>query len=374
MVNIFANFMPNYVVKSTDFKYLDNFKKLSKELDAEFYFPKSNIWGLKENIYAVINKILRIARLNYKISYKYPKETLGKEFNPAIYDIVYSQAYCPKNTYGVPVYLESGFWLPGQNSRFSEQAKDKFENFTVPYFREILQYPCVINLKSNQEIENARKYFPEYKNRFVNLPFLLPNLKSITSEECKRKHLSCRTINILFVGGEAKRKGLPELLAAYMEFCEENPSIITKFHIVSGFNDGKIEIPVSENIIVHGALPFEDTQRLMQDCQIFAMVSKRESYGWVYLESLSKGCVTIVRDYYPQKEFIDYGKCGLSADPYNKESIKDAIKTACTMTNDERYQMGLRAISKFNECFHIDVVVPRYKYMFNNINSLLNGH
>lgn len=367
MLRIYINHLPYYVVKSTDFAYINNLVSLKDKLGVDFFLPKSLMWGFKENIYAIINKLLRITKFNYKISYKYPKEILGSEFKPDDFDLVYSQAYCPVNTGGVPVFLESGLWKPGQNRAYNTEDEVHFNTFTVPYFKEILQRPCIINLKSDREIENAKELFPEYSDRFVNLPFLLPNLKAISEAQCIEKQLKSDKIKILFVGGEANRKGLPYLLKAYQNLREQNPGLAVELHIVSGFTDGEITIPNDDTIICHGRLPFDKTQKLMEESQIFAMVSNRESYGWVYLEAMSKGCVVIARDYFPQKEFLNNGEIGFLAKPENISSITDALLKAVSLTHEQRSEIALNGLRKFKSDFEISAVLPRYRDLFKSM-------
>ena len=192
MIRIFVNQLPFYFIRSTDKNYVKNFRMIQSDLGVTFFYPKDYFWGWKENLYAVINKIFSILRLKCHIKYKYPKEYVGREFDSQKFDLVYSQAYLPKNINHLPVFLETTFWIPGQNYPSSKEKMEEFENKTVPYMKEVLANKCLINLKSECEINNAIKYFPQYKNKFVSLPFLLPELRSLAKEDVVK---SLRTPN-----------------------------------------------------------------------------------------------------------------------------------------------------------------------------------
>lgn len=370
MIRIFVNQLPFYFIRSTDKDYVKNFRMIQSDLGVTFFYPKDYFWGWKENLYAVINKIFSILRLKCHIKYKYPKEYVGREFDSQKFDLVYSQAYLPKNINHLPVFLETTFWIPGQNYPSSKEKMEEFENKTVPYMKEVLANKCLINLKSECEINNAIKYFPQYKNKFVSLPFLLPELRSLAKEDVVKKHEKDAILKLLFVGAQSKRKGLPALLQAYCLLKDENPALKVELHIVSGYTDGKVDIPQGYDIIEHGKLPSSETQKLFQQCHILAMISRRESYGLVYIEAMANGCIVIARDYYPQKEIIENGKLGFLAYPDDIFSIKTALEKACMMKRTDRIVMVLAALDKFNDCYLYRNVVFKYMRVFQKLFTL----
>ena len=367
MIRIFVNQLPFYVIRSTDIDYVKSLQSVSAELGASFFYPQNFMWGWKENICAVINKMFSIFGVPYKISYRYPKEYLGKKFNPKIFDIVYSQGIMPIDIGDVPVFLETTFWIPGQNYPSTPQNEIVFKKKTVPYMAQILKRKCIINLKSECEINNVSKYFPGHEDNLVSLPFLLPNLKSVSEESIKQKHEDDQVLRILFVGGQANRKGLPSLIKAYCQIKEKKRELKVELHIVSGYTDGKIKIPGGYNIIEHGKLSHDQTQLLFQKCHIFAMVSARESYGLVYIEAMANGCVVIARDYYPQREILDNGTLGFFATPNDPESIEAQLEKVCSLSRGERLEYANMALKKFNQVYSFNVVAPKYRSVFQKL-------
>lgn len=361
MIKVFVNQLPFYVIRSTDIDYVKEFQKMENELGATFYYPNNPFWGWKENVYAIFNKVLSLCKIKIRIPYKYPKEYLGKIFHKENFDMVYSQGIIPKDIGDVPVFLDTTFWIPGQNYTSTQENETFFKEFTLPYMGEVLQRNCIINLKSDCEINNVLKYFPQFKEKLVSLPFLLPKVKPISIELLKKKHEQDDVLKFLFVGGQAIRKGLPSLLEAYRQFCEENRGITTEFHIVSGYTDGKVEMPQGYNIIEHGKLSHNETQLLFRQCHVFVMVSQRESYGLVYIEAMANGCVIIARDYYPQKEILDTGDIGFFAIPNNVASIKVAIREVFQLNRIDRITMAEKSLKKFREVYSFEVVKSKYK-------------
>ena len=64
----------------------------------------------------------------------------------------------------------------------------------------------------------------------------------------------------------------------------------------------------------------------MQSAQVFIMPSFIESYGLVYLESLASGCVTVVPDQAPQREFVDSGRAGLVVNPRDVSEMVEKLR------------------------------------------------
>lgn len=367
MVRVFVNQLPFYVIKSTDIDYVQKLQSISNELNATFYYPSNILWGWKENLYAIINKLFSLLGLRFKIRYTYPKKYLSKAFEYNNFDVVYSQGIIPVDIEDTPVFLETTFWVPGQNSKATNDGEILFKEKTVPYMRQVLDRNCIVNLKSNCEIQNVLKYFPNSKNKIVSLPFLLPSLKPISKEDLCRKHTGDSTLRILFVGGQANRKGLPSLIKAFCQFKDKYKKSSIELHIVSGYTDGKIAIPKGYGIVEHGKLPHNETQKLFRQCHIFAMISTRESYGLVYIEAMANGCLVIARNFYPQREILNEGTLGLFAKPDDIKSIETAIENAYTLSQNERLDMTLRALEKFETTYSFNVVAPKYTKVFQDL-------
>jgi len=363
MLKLFISSVKYSIVHSTDFDYVKRLENCAKDLNAEAFSPQRFSWSLKENFYEFVNILCRVLHLKYRIKFSYHKSIFPGEFFERKYDLVYAQERCPNNV-ETPVFLENTFWDNGQNQIESPSIKDWFENKAVPLMMYNLSRKCFVNLKSEKEKENVVRLFPNEAHRIVNLPFLLPGLNAISSDDLVKKHMDDNVIRFLFVGTQAKRKGLPRILEAYSKFYSSLSSKNVELHIVSSFADGKINIPQSENIVLHGKLSSEKTQALMKTSHVFIMTSGVESYGLVYIEAMSKGCIVIARDFYPQKEILDFGKIGLLANPNDTESILEKITEAYRMSQQDRIKMSENALQKFVREYSYSSAIEKYKEVF----------
>lgn len=371
MIRIFVNVLPFFLQKSTDIDYARALKESSKALNATFYYPHKRSWGLKENIFLIINKIFSLLKIHKIYNIIHPKRFLNSEFNEQDFDLVYTQGTCVQNAGDIPLFIESGLWMPGQNRTYTFEDAEYFQSKTLPLFEDYLKHKSIINLKSHKEIENAYRFFPQYKERFVLLPFLLPKLVPISIQELYNKHNNDEIIRIGFLGGQAIRKGLPSLLEAYKNVKKEiGNRVQIELHIISGYTDGKITIPRGLNIIEHGRLPYIEAQRIMKTWHIFAMISDMESYGLVYIEAMANGCVNIVRDFFPQKEFVNFGEIGFLAKPNDIISISEKLREAILLDRETRLSMALAGLKKFNEEFEYSNVVKKYEVVLNKCKNL----
>lgn len=374
MIRIFVNILPFYLQRSTDIDYARSLKDSSNALNASFYYPHKWTWGIPENIRLIINKLLSILKCRKKLHIVHPKRYLNSEFKEENFDIVYSQGTCPQNTGNVPMLIESGLWMPGQNRSYTQEDEIVFKQHTMKLFQDYLAHPAIINLKSDIEIENARKIFPTYSDRFVKLPFLLPKLNSIPEQELLDKHNNDDVIRIGFIGGQAIRKGLPELIKAYEQVkIDLGGRKKIELHIISNYHDGKVNIPQGINILEYGKLPYEEAQRIMRTWHIFAMISRNESYGLVYIEAMANGCINIARDFYPQREFVEFGRIGFLAIPGDVDSISTALKQAILLKREDRISMALSGLKKFKSEYAYLQVVDKFKDAFKKCLSLKNA-
>lgn len=181
----------------------------------------------------------------------------------------------------------------------------------------------VIGVRGTASVNLLKKMFPEYAGKVHDLNFVYPEYELLQDDEIRRKQEESGQVRILFIGRAARRKGLLPLLEALSKLRGEG---LREFRltVVSDCVDGKVEFPdwVDHKVSV----PHEEAMRLMQSAQVFIMPSFIESYGLVYLESLASGCVTVVPDQEPQREFVDSGRAGLVVNPRDVSEMVEKLR------------------------------------------------
>ena len=162
------------------------------------------------------------------------------------------------------------------------------------------------------------------------------------------------TLNVLYIGKFTKSKNIVALQEAINLLNQENNKGV-KLHIVGG--GGSKSKEVMANVEQYPDLfqfygKIFDKNRLLQvfrDCDVFAMPSKRETFGLVYVEAMLQGLPIM----YKKNEGIDglYAeKIGEAVTVGNKGEIKDKLKLL--YDHLDSYELNIPLIKK-NHTWHL---------------------
>jgi glycosyltransferase involved in cell wall biosynthesis len=168
----------------------------------------------------------------------------------------------------------------------------------------ILDSPhCLATLPwSKRAEESMQKIFPEHWDSLKNKSHVLyPALKS---RPISRKFTS-RTPQLLFIGKEAVRKGLLELLEA-MNILKSQHGLDFHLTCISDFQPDKWDIPRNLNVRFLKA-NFTQKQLLEEfyaKNDLFVMPTREDTFGMVLLEALSTGMPVITTQQFAASEIV----------------------------------------------------------------------
>lgn len=207
------------------------------------------------------------------------------------------------------------------------------------------------------ERERITASFPEVAGRIEDCPFLLPALEGV--EAAIDRHEAPGPVRVLFVGNQARRKGLPELVAALGAL----PAAVrrdTRLTVVSRFLDGAVDLPVDVvDEVVEGA-PHAKVLDLMGRAHVLADPARFESYGFVFIEAFATGAVALGPDWEAQRELFAGGDAGVLAD---RDSLVEQLHTLITDPS-RRTVLAATARRHFEERFAPGVVAARLRTIF----------
>jgi len=211
------------------------------------------------------------------------------------------------------------------------------------------------------------EHIPESRGRITQIPIYMPYLEPVDEEHAIRKHReSGGPIRVLFVGGAAKRKGLPQLIEAIRMLSPERRRRL-ELTVVSSFQDGPVE-GLSSFARVLSGLKTADLLNLMRNAHVFAFPTITDTFGRVIVEAMAAGCAVISSDADPQDWILDYGRAGLLADPESPPAIAEAL-TLITDDDGARERLGLAALARYREVFHHTVAEAQYRAIFERLAS-----
>ncbi len=161
-----------------------------------------------------------------------------------------------------------------------------------------------------------------------------------------------RPLRVLFVGGDAYRKGgdLLAQIASDPDFAHVN------FHIVTQSN---LHSPAA-NIQVHrSVLPNSDELRqLYRESDVFVLPTRADYHSWVVLEAMASGLPVITTGVGALPEIVEHGRTGFIIQPDDKPQLKARLYSLL-QNPDLRLRFGCAGRKRVEERFSLEVNAKR---------------
>lgn len=283
------------------------------------------------------------------------------EFARSGCQVVFCHDDFPRNADGIPVVWQNSILDPEMESargatpdQLAAQRAEKEIGFRKARF---------VQVSTEAERVRLSAWIPQLADRFVAIPFFMPNVHSLDEAALQAKLAGTGPLRCVFVGHEARRKGLARV---YDAFAALPSSLRQRIHltVVSRQSDGHIATPALPNLTVHTMLPFPETQQLIRQCNVLVMPSHYESFGLVYVEAMAQGTIPIAPNWEVQREIVDQGRAGIltSGDPH------DLVRWLQHLSEDHDYRMQLaqRAWQRFHSHFTPQIVARKYCNLFHS--------
>ena len=343
---------------NTDWRYArDVIPQLSRfESEIEIYSQKS--WGIvaAENHCYLSRNVRR--RMGLEVQDNDSSYLDSTELRLANCDVVFSHRGFPRNAAPHPVVWQSSVLHPEMTAYYYPQSNIQQE---IDRKGPLFLRSTIIHVSTEAEVRRLNKTFPESAGRFFCTPFFLPSMAA-ANPEILAKHGERGEIRILFVGDQAKRKGLDVLFEAYRSL----PGAVrsrAKLLVVSRLTDGQMTVPQEPGIEIHRGLPHSDVIKAMRAAHILAVPSRFESYGLVYLEAMSQGTVPIAPDWEVQREILDGGAAGSLVEPGSARALRLSLEHLIEH-HDDRARLAESSYGRFTSTYAPGHVARRFLTMF----------
>lgn len=196
----------------------------------------------------------------------------------------------------------------------------------------------IIFLNHEHKSTLLRNYVPSAMiDRIERKSLVIPNgLSEFWLEECQNKRVIKEEVNFLYVGNFRPLKNLPFMLKVLDALAKKNQNKTIVFKIVGGGGRGglgqgdpEIESALtkleSRNLKVSFIGQLEDQKKLRdlyRWADLFIMLSKRETFGMVYLEALSQSTPIISTKGQGISSYLKDMEGGISVDI---ESLENSV-------------------------------------------------
>jgi glycosyltransferase involved in cell wall biosynthesis len=140
--------------------------------------------------------------------------------------------------------------------------------------------------------------------------------------------------------------------------------------VYSDFRGGPVPAPDGLPVVLHGAQPHAQVLARFREAHVYVMPSRRDSYGFVFIEAMANGCATIMPDRAVQREMSADGTAGMLV-PAGDSA---ALTLALLQLIDEparRLEIALAGHQRYLENYDADPVGRRFTEAFGD--AVRNG-
>lgn len=160
-------------------------------------------------------------------------------------------------------------------------------------------------------------------------------------------HFNNETTHYIFVGEMIERKYPLAVLDALKEAYPIGNYKMTYVGTGQLLNNirGSVEADgLQQKVWVLGKIPREDIKEQYDKADVMVMISKGEAYGLVYLEAMSRGCITIASRNEGFDGIIVDGENGFLCQAGNAHELAQIMQKINNMSREEKVAMSEKAI------------------------------
>jgi UDP-glucose:(heptosyl)LPS alpha-1,3-glucosyltransferase len=200
--------------------------------------------------------------------------------------------------------------------------------------------------------------------------FSLGNREECRQEMRKKMHLDPKDFLIIFVSMNFEIKGLAELMAGLAKLKSGNQTNNFRLLVIGKGNINKFlklaqQWEIQDQVLFFGALSKEELARFYLTADVFAMLSKFDTFGITVLEAMAASLPVLVSTKVGAKDVVKQGENGfIIADPASAEEIADRL--AFLMDEEARHKMAKE--SRITACDHSwETVVQKVQSVYEHI-------
>lgn len=341
---------------NTDLAYISSLGRLAQDAPLRVVFPDSCLSDAIETgrhlARALAHRLGRSPAGGVPLLTPLQHHMLAARLHRTPWDVFYTNGRVPRGPELGPVIRFDYIHEPSETEDPAAFARDAAAKRDTAARCALVQVSTEAQRRAFERIG-----VPAAKLRVV--PFYLPDLAAAPEDAVRARQQAPGPLRIVFVGHQARRKGLPELLAALRDPALAGlPLQVT---VVSRFLDGDVPLPDDPRIVRHVALPHAQVLDLVADAHVLAVPSRRETFGLVYMEGMAAGCVCVMAAGPQQRDISDDGRCGLPVGPDSQALARTLRRLADDP--DGRCALALAGLARFRAVYAPDRVAAEHAAM-----------
>jgi len=202
-------------------------------------------------------------------------------------------------------------------------------------------------------------------NRFQIIP-LCADERSVTPSVDFKLNGAFKLLCVARQSVSERNKGFEQLFHALALLKASHPEInlnlVGKGDDQPRLKEATHQLGIAKHVTFWGALSDEDLAAAYSDCDVFAMPSKKEGFGIVFLEAMRLGKPCIGGNHGGTPDVIEHGKSGFLVDYDDITALAESIRT---LADDAslRQAMGARGYELVKEKFDFNNFQTSYKQL-----------
>ena len=326
-LRVFLTMPDRSLVRSTDRDYVHHrLPKLAERWPVDFVPNRAWVSRAYDDGRHALNRALGLVLRRYEP----PEHIWSVAPFPDDVDLAYAYGQFPRNfTRHTPIVWQQTFAPIGAGGQLGHEteygsshiARDAWRRVIVRSRREAVARAARIVVPSAVSRDHAVSLFPEARARVSVLPYYLPGLEPVEPAAiAARGDTTQRPVRLLFVGKEARRKGLGTLVGAW-QMLDEATRARLSVTVVSKLIDGPMVLPPEWSH--HGFV--EDLYALMAGHDVLVFPTRHEAYGLVLVEAMARGLAVVTTSAEVQREIVGSAG-GLFVDPFSVRELAAALR------------------------------------------------
>lgn len=343
----------------TDHLYHVDLFGIARYYNIEFLLSGNINVVTKRNIGHIANSLMsRLSMMQgiqgSKLWQRYRRSVGGRLANINA-DIIYSNFLVPRKSQHVPFVLEADFTPYGSHSKQREYIK---ERLWIP--KKGIDRCDVIIVRSRKSYDDFYDLYPDYKGIVEIVPFYMPYIESGSATDLANKWNNTKCMQILFVGNQARRKGLPNFVDAVTSL--KRSGLKFEVEVISNFLDGDVATP--KWIKVSRGVGRDYVVSRMRESHVVALPSFSDAYPKVCYEAIAAQCALLVPNWSPMVDM--WASCGVAVDITRPASIAMGLEQLIGDRDTSR-DIAYKNLSLYDKQYAPSIVARRYYDIFSQL-------
>lgn len=106
---------------------------------------------------------------------------------------------------------------------------------------------------------------------------------------------------------------------------------------------------LNDKVLFTGRIPRDEIIKFYDQTECFILISREEVFGLVYLEAMSRGCITIASRNEGMEGIIEHGVNGFLCEAGNAKELASIIMHINTLSAEEKNSISMRAMERARE-------------------------